>query len=181
VRKVHDEVKSLGYTVSRETITQFLQWLEDAYFIFAIPAYSASIAKQAREFRKIYCIDHSMAASLSTQILKNHGQMLENMVFCALRRLTPDIFYYKTAENYEVDFVAILKNGEKILIQVCHELNSQETRAREVRALGSAMKETNLQRGYIITDSHKEIITHESGEIHILPAREFMADTINQH
>lgn len=178
VRKVHDEVKSLGYTVGRETITQFLQWLEDAYFIFAIPAYSASIAKQAREFRKIYCVDHSMAASLSTQILKNHGQMLENIVFCALRRLTPDIFYYKTAENYEVDFIAILKNGEKILVQVCHDLSSQETKNRELRALASAMTETNLQRGYIITDNYREIIPLEVGEIHILPAPEFLADTL---
>jgi predicted AAA+ superfamily ATPase len=179
VRKVHDELKSLGYTVSRETITQFLQWLEDAYFIFSIPAYSASIAKQAREFRKIYCIDHSMAASLSTQILKNQGQMLENMVFCALRRLTPDIFYYKTSENYEVDFIAILKTGEKILVQVCHAFNAQETRNRELRALISAMKETNQQRAYIITDNYREIVPLDVGEVHILPASEFMADTLS--
>ena len=179
VRKVHDELKSLGYTVSRETITQFLQWLEDAYFIFSIPAYSASIAKQAREFRKIYCIDHSMAASLSTQILKNQGQLLENMVFCALRRLTPDIFYYKTSENYEVDFIAILKTGEKILVQVCHAFNALETRNRELRALISAMKETNQQRAYIITDNYREIIPLDTGEIHILPASEFMADTLS--
>lgn len=181
VRKVHDEVKSLGYTISRETITQFLQWLEDAYFTFAIPAYSASIAKQAREFRKIYCVDHAMAASLSTQILKNHGQRLENIIFCALRRLTPDIFYYKTAENYEVDFIAILTTGDKILVQVCHDLGSQDTRSRELRALASAMKETNLQQGYIITDNYREIIPLDTGEIHILPAAEFMADTLHMH
>ncbi len=178
VRKVHDEVKSLGYKVSRETITQFLQWLEDAYFVFSIPTYSASVAKQAREFRKIYCVDHSMAASLSTQILKNHGQILENMVFCFLRRLTPDIFYYKTVENYEVDFIAILKNGEKILVQVCHDISTEETRTREQRALTTAMKETHLQRGYIITDNHREIIHIEAGEIQILPATEFFVDTL---
>ena len=168
----------MGYKVSRETITQFLQWLEDAYFVFAIPTYSASVAKQAREFRKIYCVDHSMAASLSTQILKNHGQILENMVFCFLRRLTPDIFYYKTVENYEVDFIAILKNGEKILVQVCHDISTEETRTREQRALTSAMKETHLRRGYIITDNHREIIHMEAGEIQILPATEFFVETL---
>ena len=59
--KEPDRLQSMGsqrvghiYKVSRETITQFLQWLEDAYFVFAIPTYSASVAKQAREFRKIY-------------------------------------------------------------------------------------------------------------------------------
>ena len=105
--------------------------------------------------------------------------MLENIVFCALRRLTPDIFYYKTAENYEVDFIAILKTGEKILVQVCHAFNAQETRTRELRALTAAMKETNLQRGYIISDNHREILPMETGEIHILPAAEFMENTSN--
>lgn len=176
VRKVHDEVKSLGYSLSRDTITQFLQWMEDAYFIFAVPAYSASVARQAREFRKLYCVDHAMAASLSTRILKNRGQMLENMVFCALRRLTPDIYYYRTKENFEVDFIAILNNGEKQLLQVCEDMSTPETRARELRALSAAMAETGLSIGYIVTESHSETVETDHGTIRCIPAPEFLAE-----
>lgn len=176
VRKVHDEVKSLGYTIGRDTITQFLQWMEDAYFIFAVPAYSASVARQAREFRKIYCVDHSMAASLGTRILKNRGQMLENIVFCALRRHTQDIYYYRTRESYEVDFIAILPDGEKVLVQVCDDMSNQETRTRELRALTTAIAETKLATGYIVTESLRETIDTPHGTIHSIPAPEFLAD-----
>ena len=69
--------------------------------------------------------------------------------------------------------------GERILVQVCHAFNSQETRTRELRALTSDMKETNLQRGYIITDNHRKIIPRETGKIHILPATEFMEKASN--
>lgn len=176
VRRVHDEVKSLGYSLGRDTITQFLQWMEDAYFIFAVPAYSASVARQAREFRKIYCVDHSMAASLGTRILKNRGQMLENMIFCALRRETQDIYYYRTKESYEVDFIAILPNGDKVLVQVCDDMSSQETRTRELRALTAAMAETKLATGYIVTESLRETIDTPNGTVHCIPAPEFLAD-----
>lgn len=176
VRKVHDEVKSLGYSLGRDTITQFLQWMEDAYFIFAVPAYSASVARQAREFRKIYCVDHSMAASLGTRILKNRGQMLENIVFCALRRHTQDIYYYRTRESYEVDFIAILPDGEKVLVQVCDDMSNQETRTRELRALTTAMAETKLTTGYIVTESLRETIDTPHGTILCIPAPEFLAD-----
>lgn len=176
VRKVHDEVKSLGYSLGRDTITQFLQWMEDAYFIFAVPAYSASVARQAREFRKIYCVDHSMAASLGTRILKNRGQMLENIVFCALRRHTQDIYYYRTRESYEVDFIAILPDGEKVLVQVCDDMSNQETRTRELRALTTAIAETKLATGYIVTESLRETIDTPHGTILCIPAPEFLAD-----
>ena len=173
VRKVHDELKSLGYSLGRDTITQFLQWMEDAYFIFAVPAFSASVARQAREFRKLYCVDHSMAASLSTRILKNRGQMLENMVFCALRQKTSDVYYYRTKEGYEVDFIALLPDGEKVLVQVCDDMSTPETRSREIRALTSAMTETKLTVGYIVTESLSETIETPGGSIRCIPAPEF--------
>lgn len=173
VRKAHDELKSLGYSLGRDTITQFLQWMEDAYFIFAVPAFSASVARQAREFRKLYCVDHSMAASLSTRILKNRGQMLENMVFCALRQETSDVYYYRTKEGYEVDFIAIFRNGDKVLVQVCDDMSTPETRSREIRALTSAMTETKLTVGYIVTESLNETIETPGGSIRCIPAPEF--------
>lgn len=173
VRKAHDELKSLGYSLGRDTITQFLQWMEDAYFIFAVPAFSASVARQAREFRKLYCVDHSMAASLSTRILKNRGQMLENMVFCALRQETSDVYYYRTKEGYEVDFIAIFRNGDKVLVQVCDDMSTPETRSREIRALTSAMTETKLTVGYIVTESLNETIETPGGSICCIPAPEF--------
>lgn len=174
-RKIGEELKALGFAVNREMVAQYLQWLEDAYFLFTIPVYSASVARQARELRKVYCVDHAMANTLSNGVLKNRGQMLENMVFVHLRRHTPQVFYYKTKNAYEVDFIAVFPEGEKMLVQVCADMSAPDTRKRELRALQAAMAESGLRRAFIVTDGAPESISAAEGEIELTPATQFLA------
>jgi uncharacterized protein len=51
-------------------------------------------------------IDHALETSICSGILVNSGHLLENLVFTALHRVTPDIFYYKTKTGPGVDFIA---------------------------------------------------------------------------
>jgi uncharacterized protein len=51
-------------------------------------------------------IDHALETSICSGILVNSGRLLENLVFTALRQVTPDIFYYKTKTGRGVDFIA---------------------------------------------------------------------------
>lgn len=175
-RKVGEELKAMGFAINRNTVAQYLQWLEDAYFLFTIPVYSASVARQSRELRKIYCVDHAMASTLANGVLKNRGQMLENMVFVHLRRHTSQVFYYKTQNALEVDFVAVFPEGEKLLVQVCADMSSPDTRKRELRALQAAMAESGLQRGLIVTEGAPESIRTAEGTIEIVPAMKFLAE-----
>lgn len=174
-RKVEEELKALGFSLNRNMVAQYLQWLEDAYFLFTIPVYSASVARQARELRKVYCVDHAMANTLSNGVLKNRGQMLENMVFVHLRRYTPQVYYYKTKNALEVDFIAVFPEGEKLLVQVCADMSAADTRKRELRALQAAMAESGLRHGLIVTNSAPESITTEAGDIELVPASAFLA------
>ena len=48
-----------------------------------------------------------MVTSVSSGVLVNSGHLLENLVFTALRRLHPKIYYYKTQVGREVDFVLL--------------------------------------------------------------------------
>ena len=96
------------------------------------------------------------------------------MIFCELRRETPDVYYYRTKEGYEVDFIAILNSGEKMLVQVCEDMSIPSTRNREIRALTSAMAETKLSSGFIITESFDETIETDAGIIRCLPAPIFL-------
>lgn len=174
-RKAESDFKELGLNLRREHISQYLQWFEDAYFIFSVSRYTPSVVKQAREFRKLYCIDHALAASLSAGILRNRGQQLENIVFLALRRLTPDVYYYKTTEGYEVDFLALQRETEtKWLVQVSESIDEPRTRARELRALAAAMVETHTAEGWLVTESARDEVTLPEGTIHILPATDFL-------
>lgn len=176
-RKVGEELKALGFAINRNMVAEYLQWLEDAYFLFTIPVYSASVARQARELRKAYCVDHAMANTLSNGVLKNRGQMLENMVFVHLRRHTPQVYYYKTRNALEVDFIAVFPEGEKLLVQVCDDMSAPETRKRELRALQAAMAESGLSNGLIVTNGSPETLTTPEGLIRLVPASEFLAHT----
>ncbi len=175
INKMQNIFKSMGLNSSRETLQQYIQWLEDAFFIFAIPVADASATARARSMSKIYCIDHAMAMSLNPHYSENLGPMLENMVFISLRRSSPEIFYYKTAGNYEVDFLVRYAH-QTALIQVCASMHDAATRKRELRALREAMEETNLSESWIVTENHTENITLPQGKvIHCIAAPDFLA------
>ena len=170
ISKVCKDFSSMGYSVSRETISQYVQWLEDAFFLITVPACSASMGEQQRRMHKVYCTDHAMAASLGARITANTGQMLENIVCVELRRHTHDLYYYTTQNKYEVDFLATLPGGGRHLVQVCHAMDDATTRRRELRALTTAMQETGIKNAWVVTEGHEEDIPTPHGTIHALPA-----------
>jgi predicted AAA+ superfamily ATPase len=160
-------------------VANYLAWFEDAYFLFTVRLFDASPAKTNTNPKKIYCIDHAMVASVSSGIMINSGHLLENLVFTALRRLSADIFYYKTRSGKEVDFIAQLPDRSRMLFQACDSLIDPQTRKREIGALTEAMRELNLTSGTIVTRNGDEIIDTESGRIEIVPAWRFVL-TINE-
>lgn len=174
-RKVGEELKALGFPITRASVAQYLQWLEDAYFIFTITVYTASAARQARELRKVYCVDHALATTLSNGMLKNRGQMLENIVFVELRRKTRQVYYYKSMGGFEVDFMAVMPDGAKRLVQVCADISSPATRKRELRALRAAMEETGLQEAWLVTEWENETVELPCGTVHVVPAADYLA------
>ena len=176
INKLSNDFRSSGISISKETIQQYIAWLEDAYFLFCIPACSASASERFRLMRKVYCIDHAMVKSLCGTFSELQGQMLENMVFLSLRRNTPEVYYYKTQAGHEVDFLAVHPSThEKLLVQVCANLNTPNTRQRELRALCEAMVETGLRKAIIVTESENDEIDTEQGKIILTAAPEFLS------
>lgn len=88
----------------------------------------------------------------------------------ALRRSTPDIFYFRCANGREVDFVARMPDGSRALVQVCESLADPRTRKREVTALTGAMAELGLRSGTIVTRDEQETVPVDAGAIEIVPA-----------
>ncbi len=172
-------LKSLGHRAPKSAVSDYMAWFEDAYFLFTVRIFDASLARANTNPKKIYCIDHAMVTSVASGILTNAGHLLENLVFMALRRVTPDVFYYKTKTGREVDFIAIGPDRSRLLVQVCESLAAQKTRKREVTALGEAMDELNLNSGAIVTRSEEERIEVESGRIDVVPAWRFLLDMLD--
>ena len=52
---------------------------------------------------------------MSAQILINSGHLLENLVFVTLRRRHQEIYYYKTGNGREVDFIVPRRRDRPLL------------------------------------------------------------------
>lgn len=169
-------LKSLGHKAPKAAVSEYLAWFEDAYFLFTVRIFDASLSRANANPKKIYCIDHSLVTSVSSGILVNSGHLLENLVFTALRRITPDICYVKTRSGREVDFIASLEDRSRMLVQVCESLADPQTRKREIAALAEAMVELNLAAGIIVTRGEEGIVDDAAGKITIVPAWRFLLD-----
>ena len=169
-------LKSLGHKVPKSSVSDYLEWFEDAYFLFTVRIYDPSLARSNTNPKKVYCIDHALVASVSTGILTNSGHLLENLVFTALRRFYPEIYYYKTKTGKEVDFIVPMPDRSKKLVQVCESLAAPQTRKREIEALSEAMTELSLSVGTIVTRNENERLDVDTGTVDVIPAWRFLLE-----
>ena len=167
-------LKSLGHKAPKSAVSDYLVWFEDAYVLFTVRIFDASLARANTNPKKIYCVDHTLVTSISSGILVNSGHLLENLVFTALRRVMSDIFYYKTKTGREVDFIAGRQGPSRMLVQVCESMADQQTRKREITALAEAMTELKMSQGIIVTRNKEEQIQVASGKIDVVPAWRFL-------
>lgn len=166
-------LKAHGHKAPKSAVADYLEWFEDAYFLFTVRKYDASRNKSNASPKKIYCVDHAMVTSIASGVLVNSGHLLENLVFSALRRTAPQIFYYKTRSNKEVDFLAMGDRGERQLIQVCETLADPKTKKRELDALAEAMRELGAENALIVTRNEEDKMNVDGGMVEVLPAWRF--------
>lgn len=167
-------LKSIGHKVPKSSVADYLAWFEDAYFLFTVRMFDASYGKSNANPKKIYGVDHAFIRSIAPGIFVNSGHMLENLVYISLRKETGRIYYYRTRNGLEVDFLIIGNDGHKSLYQVTESLENGATREREVKALETAMKELDLNSATIITRNGEEVIPTDSGEIKVIEAWRFL-------
>lgn len=167
-------LKSLGHRVSKSLVGNYLEWFEDAFMLFIVRKFDASQTRSNSNPKKVYCIDHAFVTSISSGILVNSGHLLENLVYITLRRITPSIFYFKSATGREVDFIIQRRKHEHQLIQVCESLVDPVTKKREISALTDAMHELNLKKGIIVTRNEMDTLMLDQGMISIVPIWQFL-------
>ncbi|MCE5316037.1 MAG: ATP-binding protein [Parachlamydia sp.] len=174
VNKVYGHFKSLGLQVSKNSLYEWLAFLEDAYCLFSIGCFDLSERKSSLKPKKIYPIDPGLITAFAVHPETKLGQTLETAVFRALREYTETIHYYMTKQGWEVDFFIQTPEGKKGLFQSCVSLKEEETRTREIRALLQGMQELDLQEGTIVTLEEEEVLNVPQGTIHIVPAWKFL-------
>ena len=124
---------------SVHTVAKYIGYLEKSFLFFSLPRFSFKAREQARANRKIYCIDNGFVTTRTGQFAPDLGRLAENLVAIGLHKQALDgrceVFFWKDARQWEVDFV--VKEGRQVarLIQVCWDLSRKETREREMRSL----------------------------------------------
>jgi predicted AAA+ superfamily ATPase len=167
--------KSVSYNSLRKilnissvnTVKDYIDYLQQAYLLFECYKYDYSLKRQNTYDKKIYVIDTGLRNAVSFKFSADIGRHLENMIFIELKRRQKEVFFYKTKENYEVDF--LLHENPVQLIQVTYSMLDTETAQREKRALFSAMKELNIKQSLIITYNEYDTIKKKEFTINVVP------------
>jgi predicted AAA+ superfamily ATPase len=158
---------------STATVEKYAGYLEEAYLLYSLSRFSHKFKEQLKAPKKAYFVDTGFLTAKAFQVSPNSGRLMENVVFIELirRGYVPNggIFYYKTRNNKEVDF--ILRAGTKVewLIQVCMDIDSEGTRKREQDALIEAGEELDCNRLTILswdTEAREQV---KGKEIEIVP------------
>lgn len=136
--------KSEERMVDKETLYNYISYLEKAYIIYRANRYDIQGKEVLKTQEKYYLSDQSLKYSMLSFNSKMIASVLENIVFLELRRRHYDVYIGKF-KTKEIDFVAT-KNSKKIYVQVCR--NFPEDSDREIQNLKEI--EDNYPK-YIVT------------------------------
>jgi uncharacterized protein len=167
-----NKLKELLKLGSVNTVKSYIDYLENSWLFFVVNKYAHSVKEQQIAAKKIYSIDTGLVGSVGFSFSENKGKLMENVVYLQLRRRQQDIYYYKTAQDYEVDFFLPKDNA---FIQVSQYLDSPETQERELRAIAAAVHEQkDVATHIVVTESDKQTLIREGLQIQVVPLYEWL-------
>jgi len=165
VNKLYNDYKSIGYKVSKDTIYNYLTYLEDAYALFTVPIFKNSVREEQRHPRKIYAIDTGFKTLFNTSISADYSKLYENIAFLHLRRQTRQVYYFK--QNQEIDFYCQLEQPQ--LVNISYDISHPNTKKREIKSLQEGMSYFKLNKAILITQDQEDNLRIEGQIIDIKP------------
>lgn len=167
---------SLGFA-SVSTTKKYMGYLNEPYLFFYLPRYNNKLKLMKKAPQKVYVVDNGFVAAKAFNLGQNLGRLLENQVFIELMRrgYNPEqtLFYYRSRNDKEVDFVT--RNGVVIdsLIQVCYDMSNPKTEKREVNSIVECAGELKCNNLIIITENEERTIERNGYLIKVLPINKF--------
>ena len=164
--------EELGFS-SVNTTKKFMDYLHEPYLFYYLPRYNNKLKLMKKAPRKAYVVDNGFVVAKAFSLSDNLGRLLENQVFVELLRQGYDtdktMFYYRSRNDKEVDFV--LRKGTHIeqLVQVCYDMSSPKTEKREVDSLTECAAELNCSNLVIVTNNEERVIEKDGYRIDVVP------------
>lgn len=153
---------------SVHTVENYTDYLNEAFLIFNTERFSHKVKEHMKSPRKVYAYDTGVINAVKFKTAPDTGRLIENLVAIELLRRGKEFYYYKTRDGKEVDFT--VKEGLKVshLIQVCHDIDNDKTKKREINALVKAADETGCDNLMVLTWDYEAKETFDEREIHYL-------------
>ena len=161
VKKQYDTLRSQGVRVGKDTLHEYLGYLEDAFLVRTVSLHTASERQRMVNPRKAYPVDPGLISLFARSGRSHHGRALETAVLLELERRGWEVSYLRTEEGWEVDFFAHRTGEAPMLVQVCLETSQDATWERELRALQAA--------GAVYRDASRWLVTLDPSPPRRLP------------
>lgn len=168
----NDIAKELSMT-SVTTTRKFMDYLHEPYLFYYLPRFNNKLKLMKKAASKVYVIDNGFVAAKAFNLSENLGRLLENEVFVELLRqgyqVETSLFYYRSRNDREVDFVTRQGTHINQLIQVCYDMTSPKTEKREVSSLSECAGELKCNNLLIITNNEEREIHTDGYNIKVIP------------
>lgn len=160
--KLHNTLKSIGVSISKDIVIDYVGYAQQSFLIFAIRNYfSKFVDKETTP--KYYFNDNGL---LNLFLNKEEPRLLENLAAINLWNKYKDNVYYLKGQNIDADFF-VEETGEVILVAYSV---SNISSVRETRTLVEAariLKEA--KRFIIITYEEEKELTVDGVKIEVIP------------
>jgi predicted AAA+ superfamily ATPase len=148
--------------------SRYVEFLQDAYLLFAVPKFSNSFKQRVVAPAKYYAIDNGLRRANSPQTQPDVGRRLENAIALQLRQSTQELAYASERDLWECDFITA-----NAAIQVCFEL-TPANRQRELRGVIEGAHLGNQRRAIIVTFDQTDRLQESGVDIEIIPAWQWL-------
>ena len=165
-----DQLKRQLHLGSTKTIQDHLSYLENSWLVFTLDVYAPSLKLQPFGHKKIYCIDTGLATVVGFSPVPLN--LLENLVFVALRRQTKELSACLLPGGSAASFY-LPERGQ--VLQISTDWGSSATREHEVQALSATLKTARVENALILSEAEQDSFELDGLQVEVRAISEWLA------
>lgn len=156
--------------LSHRVCEEYIKILEQMFIVHLVEPYTSNARKEITKMKKIYFCDLGLRNIIynsfnDISIRVDKGQIFENYVYLQLlqNRKQNQIFYYRTKDAVEIDFIISDQNNRLIPVEVKYKDFKNH---KKIRAITEFSKDKEIEKSYII---NKNLIESNENQSYIQP------------
>lgn len=126
--------------ITRQTVYDYLYFLQATYLIFLINPFSKSVDREVSGTQKIYFCDNGLLKIINSL---NQGQLLENAIFNQLK-FKGRINFYRKRTGAEIDFIVNKKEAFEV---------KNTATEKDVKKMERIMKILKIKQGQVVSNN----------------------------